>query len=62
MCALGKTSKVLCIKQLLQENWEELSCQALNGVGNSQNEETSWMEWQAAQLAPRIMLPRAMFK
>ncbi|MDR0298774.1 MAG: ImmA/IrrE family metallo-endopeptidase [Streptococcaceae bacterium] len=57
-----KHRKAFALKRLLQENLEELSCQGANGKGSSQSEEMSWMEWQAAQLAPRIMLPREMFK
>lgn len=57
-----KHRKAIAFKRLLNENFEELSCQLTTSNHVSKNDAIDWMEWQASQLAPRIMLPRQMFK
>ncbi|MGX9818211.1 ImmA/IrrE family metallo-endopeptidase [Lactococcus lactis] len=54
--------KVFALERLIDSDDLELSCQVEEETPKLRNENIRWMEWQASQLAPRIMLPHNLFK
>lgn len=57
-----KHRKAFELERLYNDSVNKIKCQVVGGIKNSNNDATSWMEWQANALAPRIQMPLPMFK
>ena len=54
--------KAFALEQLFNAEASQIKCQVVGGVEGQEKDDTTWMEWQANALAPRIQMPLAMFK
>lgn len=54
--------KAFVLDHLIDSDNLEMSCQIEEESQKLGNENIRWMEWQASQLAPRIMMPYDLFK
>lgn len=55
--------KAFELERLCNENFTKIQCQTTGDIsGIDRESETSWMEWQANALAPRLVMPYEAFK
>lgn len=54
--------KAFMLEHLYNKELTQIGCMVRGGIVGNRKDSTDWMEWQANALAPRIQMPRAMFK
>lgn len=54
--------KAFLLSQLYDTSLSSIGCKVVGGVQGNDRDAVDWMEWQANALAPRIQMPREMFK
>lgn len=57
-----KHRKAFELERLFNNDVSKISCQTFGGIRGNGKESTSWMEYQANSLAPKILMPFDMFK
>lgn len=54
--------KAFMLEHLYNKELTQIGCAVRGGIVGNSKDSTEWMEWQANALAPRIQMPREMFK
>lgn len=54
--------KAFELERLYNENLSRIRCNVVGGIEGSYTDSTSWMEWQANALAPKLQMPLVAFK
>lgn len=54
--------KAFELERLYNENLSRIRCNVVGGIEESYSDATSWMEWQANALAPKLQMPLVSFK
>lgn len=54
--------KAFMLEHLYNKELTQIGCVVRGGIAGNKKDSTDWMEWQANALAPRIQMPKEMFK
>jgi len=57
-----KHKKAIALARLYNKSLTSIGCKVVGGVTNGEKDSLAWMEWQANSLAPKIQMPKEMFK
>lgn len=57
-----KHKKAIALARLYNKSLTSIGCKVVGGVTNGERDSLAWMEWQANSLAPKIQMPKEMFK
>jgi transcriptional regulator with XRE-family HTH domain len=57
-----KHKKSFELERLFNSDADKIKCRVEGGIEGNNKDATSWMEWQANALTPRIQMPLSMFK
>ena len=58
----GLHRKAFMLEHLYNKELTQIGCVVRGGIAGNKKDSTDWMEWQANALAPRIQMPKDMFK
>lgn len=58
----GLHRKAFMLEHLYNKELTQIGCVVRGGIAGNKKDSTDWMEWQANALAPRIQMPKEMFK
>lgn len=54
--------KPIALARLYNNSLSSIGCEVVGGIAGNTRESLDWMEWQANNLAPKIQMPKDMFK
>ena len=54
--------KPIALARLYNNSLSSIGCEVVGGIAGNTRESLDWMEWQANSLAPKIQMPKDMFK
>ncbi|MDD3185333.1 MAG: ImmA/IrrE family metallo-endopeptidase [Anaerostipes sp.] len=54
--------KPIALARLYNDSLSSIGCEVVGGIAGNTKESLDWMEWQANNLAPKIQMPKEMFK
>ena len=57
-----KHKKPIALARLYNNSLSSIGCEVVGGIAENTKDSLDWMEWQANSLAPKIQMPKDMFK
>lgn len=57
-----KHKKPIALARLYNNSLSSIGCEVVGGIAENTRDSLDWMEWQANSLAPKIQMPKEMFK